>query len=1039
MSNYKRLIQVAGLTVLTFILTAFSLQAQKGTVKGVVTDAQTGEALVGANVVLSGNNAVGAATNLDGEYTINGVPAGTVTLVARYIGYEQVERTVTVESNQTITVDFELGAQTIEGEEVVVSAQREGQVQAINQQLSSDQIVNVVSEAKISEMPDFNAAQAIGRLPGVSTQKSAGEANKVVIRGMSPEFNSIQIEGTRLSSTGSSEMGLSSDPNAGANLNNDRSVDLSMVSPYMVRMISVYKSLTPDMNANTIGGAVNMELRKAPADPHWSAMYQQGYMAKSNTIGNYRAVLSGSNRFFDDKLGVYALANVESYDRNADNMSADYGIAGAAVEIDPETGYRPVQVNSVSFNRHRETRNRYGANLILDYDLPDGAIKFVNMYAQINSDYTEYRQTLGYDDGRMDWALEQGENVTQQQLHSLKLDYDFGFMITDLSVSYTSSSNILDESPRFSFNQTNALTVSGDRDNQLPDELTRFVNFQGDSSVILRSGNLFSNDYQEERFTYKADFKIPFNVGDDVNGFFKVGGHIDNQINSTDQETPYLAFNGSATGEGDDIQSEMMRTIYREFNLTTDETGSINGVQLKNENDDLYDPFLNNRFGDVYFAPDADQLVNMLNFIIGEPRFDASNEDVSSGAQGGWYDGPYQSLANDYEYEEDYYATYAMTKVSFWDIMIVGGVRYENVDQEYFAYNARDQRNAQAQIMYDTTSVTGNDFILPMGQIKYTPADWMDVRYSYSQTLARPDFTSLSPKFTITQGNSIYTGNPNLKPAEAFNHDLSFSFHSNKLGLFTVGGFYKTIEDFVYTASYQINAAQNAGIDHISNYTLTCSQHYRDKYGDEYPSVGQCEDGTQLIGPLNNAARVNRPSNNPNDATVKGIELDLQTNFWYLPEPLNNIVFGVNYSRIWSELEYPFYTSREVVDGRDITTVLVDSSFTGRLIDQPNHVLNSYIGFDYKGFSTRLSATFESNSATNNGGEYPENDGYTTDYFRLDFSARQKLPFLTNSELFMDVTNLNDERTRQVQKSTGGFRGIQNYGLSANLGIRIRH
>jgi len=68
-------------------------------------------------------------------------------------------------------------------------------MQAINEQLSSNSIVNVVSEAKIQELPDFNAAEAIGRLPGVSTLRSSGEANKIVIRGLAPEFNLVSIDG----------------------------------------------------------------------------------------------------------------------------------------------------------------------------------------------------------------------------------------------------------------------------------------------------------------------------------------------------------------------------------------------------------------------------------------------------------------------------------------------------------------------------------------------------------------------------------------------------------------------------------------------------------------------------------------------------------------------------------------------------------------------------------------------------------------------------------------------------------------------------
>ncbi|MBN2011862.1 TonB-dependent receptor [candidate division KSB1 bacterium] len=1011
---------------LTFVLTASLFSATTGKIKGVVKDASTGTTLPAANLFLLGTN-IGTITDLDGRYVITNIPPGAYTLVTNYIGYKKVEVPVRIRVNEELEQNIELDHETISGEEVIITAQAEGQLAAINQQLQSTQIANIVSEARIQELPDFNAAATLSRLPGVSTTQSSGEDNKVVIRGLSPKYNSIEIEGVTLSSTGSSQIGLSSNPNSGGTgVSNDRSVDLTMVSPYMIRMISVYKSLTPDMNANSIGGTVNMELREAPSAHHWSFMWQQGYTAKSNTIGNYRAVVSGSNRFLNDNFGVYGLVNAESYDRNSDNMDASYGIAAEGVDIDPETGYRPVKVNTVTFNRHFETRKRYGANLIMDYKLPAGSVKFVNMLARINSDYTDNRQTINYDAGRMEWQLRLGENVTSQQMHSLKFDYDFGRLTADLSASYTASSNVLDDSPVVNFNQTDALQSGVLRDNKVPEDLTYLLTaFKGDSNVVLRSADLFSNDYQEDRYTYKADFELPFNIGKAA-GFFKFGGQIYNQSNKTDQETPYLNFNGSATDpDATGIQANLMRTVKNKFGISTDASGNLTGDTFLNKNSELFDPFLKDKYGAIYYAANPDILTNILNYIIGKPEFDASNTQASSGAQGGWYDGPYQQLTNDYEYKEDYYAAYAMSKINFWDFMVIGGARYEKVESEYFAYNARDMRNPQAQKMYDTTAVKENEFVLPMMQIKYTPLEWLDIRYAYTQTLSRPDYSSLSPKFTVTQNNQIYTGNPDLKPAKAFNHDINFTFHANELGLFTIGGFYKTIENFVYTANYQLDAAQLAGVDTVSHYQIF-------------------RGGAPVVTPVINAttgmsdASVFRPLNNPFEATVKGIELDFQHNFWYMPAPFNNMVFGINYARISSETKYPWYDVKVKLEGRKRIPVLIDSSSTGRLIDQPNHILNTYIGYDYKDFSTRLSFLFQDNSARGNGGRYPENDSYTTQYFRIDFSARQKLSFY-NSELFLDVSNLNNANTSWIQKSTEGFRGIQNYGLTANLGLRIRY
>ncbi|MCG3120063.1 MAG: hypothetical protein ALAOOOJD_02657 [bacterium] len=1016
-------IRMKVLLVLLALLAASSFlqAAASGKVSGYVYD-QDKEPLPGASVFLEGTK-LGAATDLNGRFVIPIVPVGRYKLVVRYIGYQSKKVDVVVEADQEVKQVITLESEVVEGEVIVVTAQAEGQLGAINQQLASDKIANIVSEQRIQELPDFNAAQALSRLPGISTTQSSGEDNKVVIRGLSPKYNSIEVEGVKLSATGSSQIGLSSNPEIAAqDVSNDRSVDLTMVSPYMIRTIAVYKSLTPDMNANSIGGTVNMELREAPSGLHTDLLFQGGYTDKSNTYGNYRTVASGSRRFFNDKLGVYGLVNAESYDRDADNLSADYGIASSIIDLG--TGFRPTQVNTVTFNRHLETRKRYGGNLILDYNLPHGSLKFVNMLTRLNSDFTDHRQNIRYDSGRMEWQLRKGENVTDQQLHSLKLDYDLGFLTADLSASYTASSNVLDNSPRINFNQTDALQAGVLRDNQTPEELTYLLaNFKGVNEVVLRSGDLLSNDYQEDKYTYRADFQLPLNIGIAASGFLKFGGQFNKQSNSTDQETPYLNFNGSATGTGTDIQSNLMRGVYSTFGISTNSRGDLTGPAFVNSDQSLFNSFLDNRFGNIFYTSNPDLLVNILNYIIGNPAFDASNRDFSSGAQGGWYDGPYQRLTNDYKYNEDYYAAYGMANFSFLDFTLIGGARYEKVKTKYFAYNARDQRNAQTQVMYDTTDFKENDFLLPMGQIKYSPFTWMDIRYAYTQTLARPDYQSISPKFTITQGNQIYTGNPELKPAKAFNHDLNFTFFSNKLGLLTIGGFYKTIDDFVYTANYQLDAADLAGLDTLSHYQIV-------------------RGGALVVTPTLTNGRSNasvfRPLNNPYDATVKGLELDFQHHLRYAPGFLKNVILGINYARIKSATRYPFFKTRVIPGTRPPQFALVDSSSSGRLLDQPNHILNSYLGYDYKGFSSRVSLVFQDNSARGNGGEFPENDSFTKEYFRMDFSARQKLPYY-NSELFLDVSNLNDRNTSWIQRSIEGFRGIDNYGLTANLGLRVRY
>jgi hypothetical protein len=143
------------------------------------------------------------------------------------------------------------------------------------------------------------------------------------------------------------------------------------------------------------------------------------------------------------------------------------------------------------------------------------------------------------------------------------------------------------------------------------------------------------------------------------------------------------------------------------------------------------------------------------------------------------------------------------------------------------------------------------------------------------------------------------------------------------------------------------------------------------------------------------------------------------------------VLFGVNYTHVWSQATYPYFDEKAV---RGKITQFIDSSRTGRLVFQPNDIVNAYLGYDFKGFSARLSCVLQGSSVTFVGA-YPEQDGYSKDYFRVDFSARQMLP-LPGLQLFFDASNLNNQSNMSAQQSIDGFTSQNYYGFTANVGLR---
>ena len=987
---------------IVFLLMTQPLLAS-GVIKGKIYDEETREALPSANVYIKGTS-IGAAADLNGVYSIPNAPIGPLTIVVAFIGYESREVDVVVRQGATTVRDIGLQTIAVAGKTVVVTAQAMGQMQAINQQLASNKIANVVSEARIQELPDFNAAQALSRLSGVSTLESSGEANKVVIRGLAPQYNTISIEGVKLAATGSSQMGVSALGNTAGSLSNDRSVDLTMVSPYMIKAISVYKALTPDMDANSIGGSVNFELREAPPELMYDFLWQSGYTDKTGSYDNFRTVASVSHRFFDDILGVYLLGNFEKYDRDADNMSASYRTMSSIV--DPETGYRPVSVRSVPLNRHMETRKRFGGNLILDYRLPAGSVKSVNMYTRLNSDYRDNRTVLNYFDKLLNFDVRKGANTTDLVMNSLDLNYDFNVVQVDLKFANTFSRNNLPESPFIQF-KTGQVTTGPVTENTIPDSLKKIWAYPGADEVYLDNINLFSSLYKENNTMLSSEFKFPFRLGSFLSGYLKIGGKYRHQNNSNDQKTPYANLRKSGS-----FQTAMVTDVENQFGIAVDPGTAKFQASLFTGSADLTRPFLDDRFGSIYWGCDPAILTDIAHYLNDSPQWKGKatgGPDVT----GGWYNGMFQILANSYNYAEDYLATYLMSEINFKDIMVTGGVRFEKTNYEYTAYNMYDMRNPDAQNCDTVVVKPRNEYWLPMVQAKYSPFNWMDVRYAYTQTLARPDYHQMSPKINYDNPRrNIRAGNPELTPARAFNHDLNLTFHSNKLGLFSVGAFYKTIEDFTYYTTYILH-------------TTAVSEDVKTIY--DFDIMGTNPE---------NGARIYTYLNSPYPAYVKGMEFDFQTRLWYLPWGLDGIVLGINYTKIESEATYPLRDEVTDYSTRPPVTTTYDSTRAGRLIYQPNDLLNAYVGYDYRGFSARVSFLFQGNSVSYVGA-FPEQDGYTRDYFRIDMSVRQTLPFW-GMEVYLDVSNLNGEKNSAAQVSIDGFTSVKHYGLTANLGIRLR-
>ncbi|RZM21646.1 MAG: TonB-dependent receptor, partial [Pedobacter sp.] len=306
--------------------------AQRGIIKGRITDQKNKEPLAGATVMVSGTNNV-AATNLNGEYQFY-LNSGTLSLTVRYLGYKDTTLTVNVKSDELKVINIAISGRQQNLSNVVITGYSQGQAKALNQQKNADNIKNIIAADQIGRFPDPNAAEALQRVPGINIERDQGEGRYVSVRGLAPQFTNTSINGEQIPS-----------PEADV-----RFVALDAIPSDQLASIEVSKALTPDMDGDAIGGSINLITRMAQSrKPEISGSFGSGYnnlMGKTNLQGQ----LQFGQRFGEkEKFGLLINSNYFHNDLGSDNFE------------------RAVEDNELELRDYSLTRTRLGVSSAMDY------------------------------------------------------------------------------------------------------------------------------------------------------------------------------------------------------------------------------------------------------------------------------------------------------------------------------------------------------------------------------------------------------------------------------------------------------------------------------------------------------------------------------------------------------------------------------------------------------------------------------------------------------------------------------------------------
>jgi TonB-dependent receptor len=811
-----------------------------------------------------------------------------------------------------------------------------------------------------------------------------GEGQKVAIRGLSPKYNVMMVNGVRMQSTD----------------RNDRSVDLNMIAPNILSGIEVTKALTADMDADAVGGTVNLRIAKAPEELRGNFSMQAGYGSLSNTYGNYKANGFLSNRFFDNKLGLQISGSLDNFNRNSDVLSAGYALNEEAVL---EEGFIPIDLAQVSISDRVTDRQRLGGGLVLDYQFSNGSLIMNNFISNLSQEQIEQQNSLALIGNQFAGFAADRELSNTVLSNALQGEFDFSFFSLDFSFSNSISKQYSPGDLRM--NMAIAQNESGfttptleDPLKATPSELLNAAEIiqRMDAKRVTRFYTL-QRDVSEAAQEAILNFNVPVNFSKGISGNIKIGGKYARNSRDNDETQNFSQPDRNFLGE--QFVVALKDSLWTDLGLDNiDRNLGIRALLFEDPSYDIGD-FLSGEEGidDFFYKADISKMNHYEELARNNGYYPIEGRE---------------SFQYDYDYERNLLAFYAMAELNIGNyVTLYPGIRYENFKTNYNAYfterfgpNPEDFRNEELK----ADDISGENWF-PQMHIRVKPTEWLDIRLASTKSIIYPDYRAVSPYmyYDSYSGPFLELGNIALEPALSQNYDIYASVYKNYLGLFTAGYFYKELDNLIVTSSFRTKDPETIN----NRFELTQTQQ----------------------------TNINTWINLDATSFVRGFELDWQTHFWYLPSFLKGLVLNINYTHITSETSYPFQTAVKQGTGPFAKTVFVDSTRTGRMPNQPDDVFNVTLGYDIGGFSARISYVYQDNVLTGVNRTYDELDSYTDASNRWDFTAYQQLPWLKGRlQLYLNANNITNTPDRSFTSELQKLSSLQYYGRTVDLGIRYK-
>ena len=928
--------------------------AHAATLTGNISNVATGNLLEGAQVAVP---SLGLSTFTDntGRYVLPSLPAGSHEVVVTYVGLDPARTTVTVNDSASTTRNFDLTSVVYKLDAFKVTGEREGGAAAITAQRNAENVKNIVAMDSFGNLPNMNAAEVAIRLPGVAGNPS--DENLIdgfTIRGIGPGLNSVTLDGSPLTSQGA----LS------------RSTNMNNLTGSMFDQMELTKGHTPDKEAGSIGGTINLKsrsplsmkerrritysagVRYAPSfteqtptrEKHRAhPLFNVGWQELFDVFGGERNLGLSLNVFYSENAvgGFRTLRDFENttaqpaylwdyrtWDNYNNRKQASVSLK-ADYRLSPST---KLSVNTVAsdavetFRRQYETR-AFTTQAVFNPALP---VTGTNATAGILPGYTDRITQVRAAAGSTIEQTTTGPGNFANRMRRLDVgaEHVFGALQLDYNALYT---------------QTNINGGGGGRGGILVNRLT---------AVGWRLDRTDSDLYPRFTQTEGPDFNNAANYRPTT---------YNNSILQNDDQIKEARANARYTLPVSFPLSLKSGAVWRRHYASAESVAR------------------RWNYAGTAALPADPSIITFDSVKTGrrlpqwEPvQFFADRQPITPSL---WREDLYFNEQNKYTANravtENVTAGYALASGRVGRTGLIAGVRTERTATSSWGWVRARTGSTVAQQTADPVGSATRDYAgtqrnlsgsytksFPSAHLSHDLTSNLKARLSWSTSFGRPPLNNALPNETISETNQTLTvNNPSLLPQNAATWDATLEYYFEPVGTVSLGWFNKTITDYIISGT-------NAGTIGTGN---------DNGFNGEYAGF------TRLT------------SANAGTAKVSGWEFNYQQQFTFLPGLLKGFGASANYTLIRTNGNFGGTTSRST----DEVPGFIPR--TG----------NATLSWRYKKFSTRLLYNFTGSYITAFTAATPGRNLYRFQYATVNAGVSYQVR--PNLQLTLDAANLTNE------------------------------